>query len=154
MTTLKIKYEFEKAEDRKLFKSYLSQFASGLHFVYNRMQEGLELPDPILASIEIGRRGVEFKQQYLDKSKDESKNIVQPDLKKFDDLVSKSLEEFGLARESFKDLISLYYVFNKKDSKMMYRVPFRSDERWSKLKIRRSYVSKLERQPDGSLSSL
>ena len=115
-------------------------------FVGNFLFRSLELPDPILASIEIGRRGVEFKQQYLDKSKDESRNIVQPDLKKFDDLVTKSLEEFGLARESFKDLISLYYVFNKKDSKMMYRVPFRSNEKWSKPKTRKSYVSKLDRK--------
>lgn len=133
------------------FLKVMPQYSS---FIGNFLFRGLKLPDPILASIEIGRRGIEFKQQYLDKSKDKSKNIVQPDLKKFDDLVSKSLEEFGLARESFKDLISLYYVFNKKDSKMMYRVPFRSNERWSKLKTRKSYVSKLERQPNGSLSSL
>ena len=119
-------------------------------FVGNFLFRSLELPDPILASIEIGRRGVEFKQQYLDKSKDKSRNIVQPDLKKFDDLVTKSLEEFGLARESFKDLISLYYVFNKKDSKMMYRVPFRSNEKWSKPKTRKSYVRKLDRKQSNS----
>lgn len=41
MTTLKIKYEFEKADDRELFKAYLTQFASGYHFVYNRMREGV-----------------------------------------------------------------------------------------------------------------
>lgn len=59
------------------------------------------------------------------------------------------MEEFGI-KESFKDLIDLYYLF-KKDPKMMYRVPFRSDLGWSKLKTKKSYVSKL----DGfSLSSL
>ena len=45
MTTLKIKYEFEKAEDRELFKAYLTQFASGYHFVYNRMREGVDVKE-------------------------------------------------------------------------------------------------------------
>ena len=61
---------------------------------------------------------------------------------KFDDLISKSLEEFGI-KENFKDLISLYYVFNKKDSKMMYRVPFKKDLKWSKFKTEKSQLSKL-----------
>lgn len=45
MTTLKIKYEFESLEDRALFKKYLQQFASGLHFVYNRLREGDDVKD-------------------------------------------------------------------------------------------------------------
>ena len=100
------------------------------------------MPDPILASIEIGRRGYEFNAQYVEKTKEKSKNIVQPDLKKFDDLIAKSLEEFSI-KENFKDLIDLYYVFNK-DSKMMYRVPFASDSRWSKFKNKKSQLSRLE----------
>lgn len=118
-------------------------------FIGNFLYRSLNLPDPILASIELSRRGYEFNAQYVEKTKEKSKTIVQPSLKKFDDLVSKSLEEFGI-KESFKDLIDLYYLFNKKDSKMMYRVPFRSDLRWSKLKCRKSHVRKL----DDSLSSL
>ena len=42
MTTLKIKYEFANDKDRLLFKKYLRQYASCLHFVYNRIKEGLE----------------------------------------------------------------------------------------------------------------
>lgn len=118
-------------------------------FIGNFLYRSLNLPDPILASIEIGRRGYEFNAQYIEKSKDKSKTIVQPSLHKFDDLISKSLEEFGI-KENFKDLIDLYYLF-KKDPKMMYRVPFTSDSRWSKLKTKKSYVSKLDRF---SLSSL
>lgn len=128
---------------------FLKVIPSYSSFIGNFLYRGLNLPDPILASIEIGRRGYEFNAQYIEKTKEKSKTIVQPSLQKFDDLVSKSLEEFGI-KESFKDLIDLYYLF-KKDPKMMYRVPFRSDLKWSKLKTKKSYVSKL----DGfSLSSL
>ena len=117
-------------------------------FIGNFLYRGLNLPDPILASIELGRRGYEFNAQYIEKTKEKSKTIVQPSLQKFDDLIHKSLEEFGI-KESFKDLIDLYYVF-KKDPKMMYRVPFAKDSKWSKFKNRKSHVSRL----DVSLSSL
>ena len=117
-------------------------------FIGNFLYRSLNLPDPILASIELGRRGYEFNAQYIEKSKEKSKTIVQPSLRKFDELIHKSLEEFGI-KESFKDLIDLYYLFQK-DSKMMYRVPFRSDLKWSKFKNQRSQLSKL----DVSLSSL
>ena len=117
-------------------------------FIGNFLYRGLNLPDPILASIELGRRGYEFNAQYIEKTKEKSKTIVQPSLQKFDDLIHKSLEEFGI-KESFKDLIDLYYLF-KKDPKMMYRVPFRSDLKWSKFKNRKSQLSRL----DVSLSSL
>lgn len=127
------------------FLKVIPQYSS---FIGNFLYRRLNLPDPILASIEIGRRGYEFNVQYVEKTKEKSKNIMQPNLKKFDDLIAKSLEEFSI-KENFKDLISLYYVF-KKDSKMMYRVPFRSDSRWSKFKNMKSQLSRL----DFSLSSL
>ena len=117
-------------------------------FIGNFLYRGLKLPDPILASVELGRRGYEFNAQYIEKSKEKSKTIVQPSLLKFGDLIAKSLEEFGI-KENFKDLIDLYYLF-KKDSGMMYRVPFRSDLKWSKFKNQKSHVRKL----DVSLSSL
>ena len=117
-------------------------------FIGNFLYRSLNLPDPILASIELGRRGYEFNAQYIEKSKEKSKTIVQPNLKKFDDLITKSLEEFGI-KESFKDLVDLYYLFQK-DSKMMYRVPFVGNSKWSEFKNQRSQLSKL----DDSLSSL
>ena len=121
-------------------------------FIGNFLYRSLNLPDPILASIELGRRGYEFSAQYIEKSKEKSKTIVQPSLKKFDDLIHKSLEEFGI-KENFKDLIDLYYLF-KKDPKMMYRVPFASDSRWSKFKCSKSYVSELDELSLSSLSIL
>ena len=118
-------------------------------FIGNFLYRSLNLPDPILASIELGRRGYEFNAQYIEKTKEKSKTIVQPDLKKFDDLISKSLEEFSI-KENFKDLIDLYYLFNK-DSKMMYRVPFNSNIKWSKFKNKKSQLSQLD---NVSLSNL
>ena len=73
----------------------------------------------ILASIEIGRRGYEFYNQYISKTKQIKKNIVKPDLSMFNKLYLKSLEEFKL-QPTYKDLIELYYFFKK--SKMMYRL--------------------------------
>lgn len=118
-------------------------------FIGNFLYRRLDLPDPILASIELGRRGYEFNAQYVDKTREKSKNIIQPDLKKFGDLIAKSLEEFSI-KENFKDLVSLYYVL-KKDPKMMYRVPFKSNLKWSQFKNMKSQLSKLD---DISLSSL
>ena len=73
----------------------------------------------VLASIEIGRRGYEFYNQYISKTKEIKKNIIKPDLNMFNRLYLKSLEEFKL-QSTYKDLIELYYFFKK--SKMMYRL--------------------------------
>ena len=73
----------------------------------------------VLASIEVGRRGYEFYNQYISKTKEIKKNIVKPDLSMFNKLYLKSLEEFKL-QPMYKDLIELYYLFKK--SKMMYRL--------------------------------
>ena len=73
----------------------------------------------VLASIEIGRRGYEFYNQYISKTKQIKKNIVKPDLSMFKRLYLKSLEEFKL-QSTYKDLVELYYFFKK--SKMMYRL--------------------------------
>ena len=108
----------------------------------NFLYKGLNLLDPILASIELSRRGYEFNAQYIEKTKEKSKTIVQLSLTKFDDLISKSLEEFGI-KENFKNLIELYYMFQK-DPKMMYRVPFAKDSKWSKFKNRKSQLSRLD----------
>ena len=121
------------------FLKVIPQYSS---FIGNFLYRSLNLPDPILASIELGRRGYEFNAQYVEKTKEKSKTIVQPDLKKFDNLISKSLEEFGI-KENFKDLIDLYYLFNK-DSKMMYRAPFAKDCKWSKFKNKKSQLSQLD----------
>ena len=88
-------------------------------FISNFLYRSLNLPDMVLASIEIGRRGYEFYNQYISKTKDIKKNIIKPDLSMFKRLYLKSLEVFKL-QPTYKDLIDLYYFFKK--SKMMYRL--------------------------------
>ena len=88
-------------------------------FIGNFLYRSLNLPDMILASIEIGRRGYEFYNQYISKTKDIKKNIVRPNLSMFNKLYLKSLEEFNL-QPTYKDLIELYYFFKK--SKLKYRL--------------------------------
>ena len=89
-------------------------------FIGNFLYRSLNLPDMILASIEISRRGYEFFNQYVIKTKQIKKNIIQPDIQLFNVLVIKSLEEFNIQREQFKDLADLYYLFKK--SKCKYRL--------------------------------
>lgn len=88
-------------------------------FIGNFLFRSLNLPNMVLASIEVGRRGYEFYNQYIIKSKEIKKNIIQPDLDKFKSLKTKSLEEFGL-KDEFKDLVELYCFFKK--SKLLYRL--------------------------------
>ena len=49
-------------------------------FIGNILYRSLNLPDMVLASIEIGRRAYEFYNQYISKTKQQKKNIVQPDI--------------------------------------------------------------------------
>lgn len=89
-------------------------------FIGNFLYRQLNLPDMILSSIEIGRRGYEYYNQYISKQKEIKKNIIQPDIKLFNDLYTKSLEEFNIQQNNL-NLIELYYLFKK--SKIMYRLP-------------------------------
>ena len=88
-------------------------------FVGNFLFRDLNLPDMVLASIEIGRRCYEFKTQYIDKTKEKKKNIILPDVNDFNDRYIKSLEEFNIPVE-IKDLDKIYYFLKK--SKCRYRV--------------------------------
>ena len=88
-------------------------------FIGNFLYRSLNLPDMILASIEISRRAFEFYNQYVTKKFEIRKNIVRPSLVDFRTLYLKSLEEFEL-QPIYKDLIELYYFFKK--SKMLYRL--------------------------------
>ena len=88
-------------------------------FIGNFLFRKLNLPDMILSSIEISRRAYEFYNQYVIKTKNIKKNIVQPLVSDFKDLIIKSLEEFNI-NEKFDSLVDLYYFFKK--SKLMYRL--------------------------------
>ena len=89
-------------------------------FIGNFLFRSLNLPDMILASIELGRRGYEYYNQYISQVKQQKKNIVQLDVKLFIDFYIKSLEEFNIGREQFKNLKELYEYFKK--SKLLYRL--------------------------------
>ena len=88
-------------------------------FIGNFLYRSLNLPDMILASIELSRRAYEYYNQYISKTKEIKKNIVRPNLTEFRELYLKSLEEFNL-QPVWKDLIELYYEFKK--SKLRYRL--------------------------------
>ena len=88
-------------------------------FIGNFLFRSLNLPDMILSSIEISRRAYEFYNQYVIKTKNIKKNIIQPNISDFKDLIIKSLEEFNI-NEKFESLIDIYYFFKK--SKLMYRL--------------------------------
>lgn len=81
-------------------------------FVGNFLFRELRLPDMVLASIEIGRRGYEFYNQYITKTKEKKKNIVFPDTEDFAVRYVKSLEEFGICGE-VKDLKEAYEFLKK-----------------------------------------
>ena len=107
-------------------------------FIGNFLYRSLNLPDMVLASIEIGRRGYEFYNQYISKTKDIKKNIVRPNLSMFNKLYLKSLEEFKL-QPTYKDLIELYYFFKK--SKLKYRLSIDSfNLQFSRFTSDKSYI--------------
>src|SRR5574344_21110 len=97
-------------------------------------------PDMVLASIEIGRRGYEFSSQYINKTKDKKKNIVFPNISDFDDLYTKSLEEFSI-KEKADSLLALYSYI--KNAKMTYRVPINDKLVGFRLKSLNRFVYKM-----------
>lgn len=111
-------------------------------FIGNFLFRNLNLPDMILASIELSRRAFEFYNQYISKKLKIQKNIIQPNLLDFKILYVKSLEEFGL-QDVYKDLVELYYFLKK--SKIMYRLSVQPwSEQFSRCFSRQSLVFKME----------
>ena len=73
----------------------------------------------ILASIELSRRSYEYYNQYIARTKEQTKNIIQPNISDFKHFYMKSLEEFQI-EDNYLSLKELYYMFKK--SKMLYRL--------------------------------
>ena len=111
-------------------------------FIGNFLFRSLGLPDMVLSSIEIGRRAYEFYNQYITKINKIQKNIIQPNLKDFNSLYIKSLEEFNIQNTEFKDLKDLYYIF--KNSKLTYRVPIQSNIQVFRFNSIKSAISVLQ----------
>ena len=107
-------------------------------FIGNFLYRSLNLSDMVLASIEIARRGYEFYNQYISKTKQIKKNIIRPNLSMFNKLYLKSLEEFKL-QPTYKDLIELYYFFKK--SKLKYRLSIdKFNLQFSRFTSHKSYI--------------
>ena len=89
-------------------------------FIGNMIYRKENLPDFVLSSIEISRRGYEFNHQYILKDKEQKKNIVFGNFDENRLIYTQSLEEMGVNIEfsSFQEL------YNKiKKSKLKYRFP-------------------------------
>lgn len=108
----------------KIFNiNYLEVKPQYSSFTGNIMFRHLNLPDQVLSSIEISRRGYQFRHQYVLKDSPQIKNIVKIDINNdliFKDLFIKSMEEFNI-QENFKDIIDTYYYF-KRNPKLLYRI--------------------------------
>ena len=101
------------------FMEVVPQYSS---FVGNIIFRSLDRPDMVNSSIELSRRGYEFRHQYVLKDKPQAKNIVKIDINDdvFKELFRESMEEFSV-EESFKDVIEAYWHF-KRNSGLCYRV--------------------------------
>ena len=88
-------------------------------FIGNLVYRVHKLPDYVLASIEIGRRGYELLHQYILKDKKMEKNIIFGNYEKDLNLYNLSLDEIGI-RESFNSFLEMYSFI--KNSKTRYRV--------------------------------
>jgi IS605 OrfB family transposase len=86
----------------------------------NLVYRSEKLPDFILASIEISRRGYEFNHQYILKDKERKKNIVFGNFDEDKVVYVQSLEELNIS-EQFSSFQELYDIIKK--SKTRYRFP-------------------------------
>ena len=89
-------------------------------FIGNLVYRSEKLPDFVLASIEISRRGYEFNHQYILKDKEIKKNIVQGNFDEDKVVYAQSLEELSIS-EQFSSFQELYDKVKK--SKVRYRFP-------------------------------
>lgn len=88
-------------------------------FIGNMTYRGLKEPDMVLSSIEIGRRGYEYYNQYKRKENEVRKNIIQPLVtERVKNVIDQSLEELGYDIE-WKNCVDLYYRI--KELKVKYR---------------------------------
>lgn len=107
-------------------------------FIGNIVYRYLKLPDMILASIQISRRGFEFYHQYIKEDKQQEKNIVWiNETKKVKSFIIQSLEELNIKDNIWNNLFELYKIIKK--SKCRYRVPL-NKESFSQLKLRYNLI--------------
>ena len=98
------------------FIDVLPQYTS---FVGNILYRQEHLPDECLSSIEIGRRGFEFTNQYVFKRRLQQKNVVFPEIESVKSRIVLSLEELNIDVPDFNNWLMLYSAVKK--SKQKYR---------------------------------
>ena len=103
-------------------------------FIGNLVYRSEKLPDFILASIEISRRGYEFNHQYILKDKEIKKNIVFGNFDEDKVVYIQSLEELSIS-EQFSSFQELYDIIKK--SKTRYRFPL---EQCSMMVFRKKHI--------------
>ena len=99
------------------FAAVQPQYSS---IVGNIVYRGENLPDPVLASIEIGRRGFEYGTQYIYKRRQIKKTVILPDFNSVKTRISLSLEEMGICGH-VKSWTELFSAVKKPGVK--YRFP-------------------------------
>lgn len=101
------------------------------NLVFNNLEDfcvnakELKLPDMCLSAIEIGRRGYEYINQYIRKTKLIKKNLISIELTKtVKQVINSTLEVLGYSNY-LTGSIDFYSInkFFKKNSKWRYRVP-------------------------------
>lgn len=97
------------------------------------------LPDMLLSSIEIGRRGIEFQNQYLLNIKERKKNIIQPDFDLVKERISKSLEELNI-QSQIQNFRELYSVLKKSKVKYRFLLENSNISRVFRKNYKRSYI--------------
>ena len=98
------------------FIEVLPQYTS---FIGNIVYRQEHLPDECLSSIEIGRRGFEFTNQYIFKRRLQQKTIVFPEIESVKSRIVLSLEELNIDVPDFNNWMTLYSAVVK--SKQKYR---------------------------------
>ena len=99
------------------FVSIQPQYSS---IVGNIVYRGEKLPDPVLASIELSRRGFEYSSQYIYKRRQLQKTVILPDFNSVRTRIHLSLEELGICGH-VKDWTELFSTVKKPGLK--YRFP-------------------------------
>ena len=112
-------------------------------FIGNFLFRCEDLPDMCLAAIEISRRGYEYYNQHITKTKQIKKNIINPDINDFRKQLEKSLEEFDLLFDGI-NLSELYYsIKTEKDHPKLKgdpnKVRFRFEDVQHKIAVRRFF---------------
>ena len=99
------------------FVSIQPQYSS---IIGNIVYRNERLPDPVLASIELSRRGFEYGTQYIYKRRQIKKTVILLDFDSVRTRISLSLEEMGI-RGHVKSWLELFSTVKK--SGVKYRFP-------------------------------